>query len=227
MATRGSVQSALDTLDLIRHRLSNVELSIPTCELVPKQLDLARIITSKDLSWRLNRARPRKRCGDRLPWFWPLSLLPDVVLELNHPAKGALEATPRFFAAHHMLNCLVEPRRRFSDYFHRLALEEYPFVVVALASLHGKSRQLDHPRVSDRQLLDLSDLELRVADLVWGMTRCACLELGTQFRDHGVAAVCQHCGVLSPDLDRKYCSDGCMKAAERRRRHLRNTPSEP
>jgi ribosomal protein L37E len=153
-------------------------------------------------------------------------LLPDVVLELKSPQGRGLEKTLHFIAAHHMLSCLMEPRRRFSDYLQLLQLGEYPFVVVALASLHGKSRQLDHPRVSDRQLRDLSDVELHVADLVWGMTRIAGRELTTLFRSHDIAAVCQHCGVLSLDVKRKYCSDGCMKAAERRRRHLRNTPSE-
>jgi hypothetical protein len=92
--------------------------------------------------------------------------------------------------------------------------------------LHSKSRQLDHPRVPDRQLRDLSDVECHVAELLWALTRRAYQELATQLSQHKVALFCEHCGALSSSLERKYCSDRCMKAAERRRRHLRNTPPE-
>jgi hypothetical protein len=201
-------------------------LEIPFCELVVGQPELARILADPGLSWRANRVSRHKRRAGKEPWFWPLCLLPDAILELKHPAEHDLHHTRRFAAAHHLLACIVEPRRRFSTYLKQLGLKDYPFLVAALSVLHSKSRQLDHPRVPDRQLRDLSDVECHVAELLWALTRRAYQELATQLSQHKVALFCEHCGALSSSLERKYCSDRCMKAAERRRRHLRNTPPE-
>jgi len=221
-ASNGSEPQA--DLTVLRERLSNCTLEIPFCELAVGQLELGRILADPDLSWRTSRASRHNRRSGSEPWFWPLCILPEAVLELRNRAGHNLHHTRRFAAAHHLLACIVEPRRRFSTYLRQLGLKDYPFLVATLAVLYSKTRQLDHPRVPDRQIRKLSDVECHAAEWLWAMTRHAHQELAAQFSTHNVAVFCEHCGTLSPNLDRKYCSDRCMKAAERRRRHLRNTP---
>jgi hypothetical protein len=155
----------------------------------------------------------------RFSWLWPCDGMGEIQRALEEPTAERCAAIVELFRAVALIKHL-QAKRQIKQKLAAVYGDEFPFTLVALAGIAGRSRSLT-PRPKSRQAHDISDVEARWAWLVWKMAERAHQLLLQAFQEKGVAHTCRHCDLLIVDMERQYCSERCRKAFHNARNYSR------
>ncbi len=146
----------------------------------------------------------------RTSWLWPCHWIPTIEGALKDPAPEGCTAILGFFQAVAVMRHLRAGRQIKKD-LEALGLHEHPFTLVALAHISGRPRSLTPPPGA-LQASGISDVEARLAWVLWCIADYIHKELRDLFLANGIAKTCRHCDRLMVDMAHLYCSEGCRRA---------------